>query len=68
MRIKTQTELAKNKVPKLNKNVVTEIQIERSAKNRRQVTAACKRLMLRIILAETLTKENWKNFENLKKI
>ena len=65
MRIKTQTELAKNKVPKLNKNVVTEIQIERSAKNRRQVTAACKRLMLRIILAETLTKEKFRKFKKI---
>ena len=65
MRIKTQTELAKYKVPKLNKNLVTEIQIERSAKNRRQVTAACKRLMLRIILAETLTKEKFRKFKKI---
>ena len=46
-RIKKQAELSKFKVPKINKNLVTEIQIERSAKKRTQATAAYKRLMLR---------------------
>ena len=56
-RIKTQAELSKYKVPKLNKNLVTKIQIERSATKRRQLTAAYKRLMLSIISAEKLTPE-----------
>ena len=59
-RIKTQAELSKFKVPKLNKNLTTEIQIERSKKKRRQATAAFKRIMGRIILAEKLTIERKK--------
>ena len=65
-RIKTQAELSKYKVPKLNKNLVTEIHIERSAKKRRQHTAAYKRIMLRIILAEKLTPEKWEEFLDFK--
>ena len=65
-KIKTQAALSKFKVPKINKNLVTEIQVERSAKKRRQATAAYKRLMLRIILAEKLTREKWNEFENFK--
>ena len=33
-RIKTQAELSKFKVPKINKNLITEIQIERSKKKK----------------------------------
>ena len=38
--IKTQAELSKAKVPRINKKLETEIQIERSAKKRREHTAA----------------------------
>ena len=56
-RIKTQAELSKFKVPKKNRNLVTEIQRERSAKKMKQATAEYTRIMLRIILAEKLTRE-----------
>ena len=56
-RIKSATELSKFKVPKTNKNLETEIQIERTKKKRREAVGSFKRIMTKIILAEKLKQE-----------
>ena len=60
--IKTQSELSKAKVPRINKKLETEIQIERSAKKRREHTAAYIRIMQQIISAIKMTQLETKNF------
>ena len=58
--------MSKFKVPKISKNLTTEIQIERTKQKRRQSTPAYKRIMGKIILAEKLTIEQRREFEHFK--
>ena len=65
-RIKSATELSKFKVPKMNKNLETEIQIEQTKKKQREAVGSFKRIMTKIILAEKLTPERKLEFKEFK--
>ena len=65
-RIKSASELSKFKVPKISKNLETEVQIERTDKARREAVGAFKRIMINIILAEKLTPERKQEFTEFK--
>ena len=62
MTIKTQEELSKEKAPKKNRNLVSEMQIERSNKYRREKTAGFIRIMQNILSAIKMTMSETKNY------
>ena len=53
-------------MPKRNKNLETEIQIERTKKARREAVGSFKRIMTKIILAKKLTPERKQAFKEFK--
>ena len=64
--IKSAMELSKFKVPKINKNLATEVQIERTTEARREAIGSFKRIMTKIILAEKLSSERKQEFKEFR--